>query len=503
MPHLKVNRKLERFLTTPKPIKVAIGGRGSGKSIGIVDMLTFLMDTKGYDIYCLREFQDSVADSVHRVFKSSIEERLNLDGWEVQANTVISPNGAKTTYKGANRNPDSMQSAQNYLRSFFEEAHRASKDSLDKLLPTIIRNPGAECWFAGNPQSSADAFSQRFIVPYMTELERDGYYEDDLHLIVVVNWRDNPWWNAEQEILRQWDYDNRPRAEYDWIWEGKFNDTVDNSIIKPEWFDACLDLHKQDRFAGSFVPTGGRYVALDPFDDGGDAAGLVLRHGSIIECVKEKTEGEIDEVCDWGIDEALRLHADWFIWDGDGMGTGLKGQIRNRLDGSRLRYHMFRGSLSGSGQDRAKEVYTPIGEKDHSSDNRSAEDMRQPKTYGDTFKNNRAQYYKTLADRMFNSWKAAERGEYIDPDHMISIDTDGVENIQKLRSEVCRIPTRPNGNGLIQICSKMEMAKMTPPIASPNLADAAMMAMCAPTAVEFDDYKPRRSRGQTRSWMTA
>ena len=82
----------------------------------------------------------------------------------------------------------------------------------------------------------------------MTELDRDGYYEDEIHLICVVNFTDNPWWNTELEMLRQWDYDNRPRAEYDWIWLGKFNDTVDNSIIKPEWFDACLDLHKQDRF---------------------------------------------------------------------------------------------------------------------------------------------------------------------------------------------------------------------------------------------------------------
>lgn len=503
MPHLRVNRKLEPLMVTPKPVKVAIGGRGSGKSIGIVDIMTMKMDAESADVYCLREFQDSITDSVHKVFKGSIQDRLKLTGWDIQQNTVIAPSGARTTYRGANRNPDSMQSAQGYKYSFFEEAHRASKDSLDKLLPTIIRNPGAECWFAANPQSSADPFSQRFIVPYLDALNRDGIYEDELHLIVVVNWRDNPWWNDEQELLRQWDYDNRPRAEYDWIWEGKFNDTVDSALIKPEWFDACLDAHKLDKFNGGFKPNGARIVALDPFDDGGDAAGLVLRHGSIIESVQEKTEGEIDEVCDWGMDEALRLMADWFVWDGDGMGTGLKGQVRNRLDGSRLRYHMFRGSLSGTGQDNATDVYTPIGEQEHPEDNRSAEDMRTPKTYADTFKNNRAQYYKALADRMFNTWRCVERGEYVDPDHMLSIDTDGITNLQKLRSEVCRIPTRPNGNGLIQICSKQEMAKMTPPIASPNMADALMMSMVSPTAVESDVYRPRRGRKQQRSWMTA
>jgi len=198
MPTLKVNKKLEKFLTTSKQIKVAIGGRSSGKSIGFGDMLTMKMATEGADIYCLREFQDSIADSVHRVFISSIEERLELDGWSVTNDRVKAPNGAVTKYKGAARNPDSIQSAQGYKYSWFEEAHTMSQASIDKLLPTILRNPGAECWFGANPQSSADPFSQRFITPYQKFLDRDGFYEDDLHLIVVINWRDNPWHTSER-----------------------------------------------------------------------------------------------------------------------------------------------------------------------------------------------------------------------------------------------------------------------------------------------------------------
>ena len=56
MPTLKINKKLEYFLTKPKQLKIAIGGRGSGKSIGIGDALTFKMATEKADIYCLREF---------------------------------------------------------------------------------------------------------------------------------------------------------------------------------------------------------------------------------------------------------------------------------------------------------------------------------------------------------------------------------------------------------------------------------------------------------------
>lgn len=468
MPHLKINRRLEPLVVTPKPIKVAIGGRGSGKSIGFGDIFTMKMDTEKCDVYCLREFQESIEDSVHRVFVESINNRLKLDGWSIHENKVLSPNGNRTRFKGASRNPASIQSAQSYKYSWYEEAHVASKASLDKLLPTILRNPGAECWFSANPQSSADPFSQRFIVPYLRHLEEFGFYEDEMHLIVVINWRDNPWWNDEQEALRAWDYENKPRTVYDWIWEGKFNDTVDGAIIKPEWFDAAIDAHKIDRLKKAFEPHGAIVAAHDPFDDGEDAGGYAVRHGSIIKKVKSKRKGEIDEVCDWATGEAIKDGADCFVWDGDGMGTGLKRQVSDAFLGKHINYHIFRGSLSGSAQDNADEIYMPD----------AGDEKTQPKTYAETFKNNRAQYYIELARRFFNTFKCVVRGQYIDPDDMISIDSDGVENIVSLKAEVCRIPRKPNPNGLDQIMSKEDMKKLE--IDSPNESDCIMMSLYKP-----------------------
>ena len=345
MPTLKINKKLEPFLTKSKQLKIAIGGRGSGKSIGIGDALTFKMATEKADIYCLREFQDSISDSVHRVFEGSIKDRLMLDGWNVQEKRIISPEGAQTAYKGAARNPNSIQSAQGYKYSWFEEAQTMSQASIDKLLPTILRNPGAECWFSANPQSSADPFSQRFIVPYLRELTKHGYYEDDLHLIIVVNWRDNPWWNVEQETLRQWDHKNLSRAKYDWVWEGQFNDEVADSIVKAEWFDACIDAHKLDKLKEVFKPLGARIAAHDPSDTGKDNKGYAMRHGSIVQHIYEKNSGEIDVGCDWATNLAREHKADWFVWDGDGMGAGLKRQVANNLDSTNTKYQMFKGSL--------------------------------------------------------------------------------------------------------------------------------------------------------------
>lgn len=467
MPLLKINKKLEPFLTKRKQLKIAIGGRGSGKSIGIGDALTFKMATEKADVYCLREFQDSIADSVHRVFEGSINDRLFLDGWNVQEKRIISPEGAVTAYKGASRNPNSIQSAQGYKYSWFEEAQTMSQASIDKLLPTILRNPGAECWFSANPQSSADPFSQRFIVPYLKELDKHGYYEDDLHLIIVVNWRDNPWWNTEQETLRQWDYKNLSRAKYDWIWEGKFNDEVEDSIIKAEWFDACIDAHKIDKLKEVFKPLGAKIAAHDPSDTGKDNKGYAMRHGSIVQHILEKNSGEIDVGCDWATNLAKQHGADWFIWDGDGMGAGLKRQVSNNLDSTKTKYQMFKGSLSGKGQDNAEKLY----QKEYG-------DKANQLTNAEVFKNNRAQYYIALADRCYNTYRCVFKGEYVDPDEMISFDSEGIESIPALRSELCRIPRRNNSNGLQQIMNKQEMKNQG--IDSPGMADSIMMAMFTP-----------------------
>ncbi|HEY9814557.1 MAG TPA: PBSX family phage terminase large subunit, partial [Candidatus Obscuribacterales bacterium] len=328
MPTLEVNHKIVDAMQSDRPIVVVVGGRGSGKSLGVGDYLVFEMAAMNYSIYCLREFQDSITDSVHKVIKSAVEDRVKLDGWEIQQNSVIAPGGAKTVYKGANRNPDAMQSAQGYMRSWFEEAHRASQASLDKLLPTILRNPGAKCIFTANPQSSSDPFSQRFIVPYQEALMRDGYYEDDLHYIVSVNWRDNPWWNEEQERLRQWDYKHLSRAKYDWIWEGAFMDEVEDSIILPEWFDAAIDAHEKL----GFKARGKRVVSFDPADTG-DAKGLSLRHGSIFLDILQSQEGDVNTSCDWATDYAIAKGANTFVWDADGLGLTLRRQVSDGLKG--------------------------------------------------------------------------------------------------------------------------------------------------------------------------
>jgi phage terminase large subunit len=451
---LNVNEKLLPFLTKHKPIKVAYGGRNSGKSIAFGDMLTVKMESERCDIFCLREFQDSINDSVHRVFAGSIK-RLGLSGWEIQENRIISPHRNVTRYIGAARNPDSIQSAEGYKYSWYEEAHRASEASLDKLLPTIIRRPGAECWFSANPQSSADPFSQRFIIPFQKQLDRDGYYEDDLHLIVKINWRDNPWYDEAAEILRQSDKKTMSASKYNWIWEGDFNDTVDGAIISAEWFDACIDAHKKL----GIKPEGLEVVSHDPSDEGNDDKAVAYRHGIVVCDVQYKDDGNVNDGGEWALAYCQSKKPDAFIWDVDGVGAGLKRQINEAIGGKAIRICPFSG---GGAKNREDEIYEEI-EGEHL--------FATPKTNAEVFYNKRAQLYWELRDRCKLTWQAVTKGAYADPEKLISFSSE-IEDLQVLRSELCRIPLKKGGSK-IQIMSKEDMKKLK--IRSPNGADAVMM----------------------------
>jgi len=448
MPNLKVNAKLKPLMTKNKPIKVAIGGRNSGKSVGFGDIFTMKMDTEKADIYCLREFQDSITDSVHRVFQGSVKRRLQLDGWEVTKDRVQAPNGAVTRYKGASRSPDSIQSAEGYKYSWFEEAHTMSQESIDKLLPTILRNPGSECWFSANPQSSADPFSQRFIVPYQKQLDRDGYYEDDLHLIVVINWRDNPWFGEEGEALRSWDYNNLPRAKYNWIWEGKYNDAVDDSIIMPEWVDAAVDAHLKIKG----MDRGVKAMGFDPADEGSDDKAVAVRNGVVITKAEAWGEGDLSDAIDKAFQIAYDERCTNLVYDSVGIGAGVKVGLDDRLGNYAMAVEGFSG---GATPEYADKKYK--GDIMH----------------GDLFSNKRAQAYWLLRDRFENTYNAVEKGVYSDPAEMVSIDST-IKGLAQLKSELVRVPRKRTANNtFVQILSKPEMKNRKIP--SPNLADAVMM----------------------------
>jgi len=478
-PTVYLASKIEKALTSTKRYIVLYGGRGSTKSLAGGDISLIDAKDNGSKTYFLREFQSSIKNSVHSLLKDEID-RLEFSGFDVGAQ-VIKYNGEDVfEFAGLARNISSIKSSHGFKRYAVEEAEFLSNESLEKLTPTARNKArkglpltpgqlkdleekdeleGVSMMFILNPQSSEDPISKRFIVPYQNALDRDGIYEDDLHLIIRINYTDNAWFKEsglEQE--RKWAYENLDRSLYDHIWLGGYNDSIEGSIIKGEWFDACIDAHKKL----GFEPKGAIISSHDVSDTGPDSKGYAMRHGVVFLDIQEKIDGDGNEGGHWAAGLANSHNADFFTWDCDGMGCLLNEQMGDDFKGKRTRLAQFKGS---EGPDNPEAIYNPAIKSP----------VADQTTVKDAVKNKRAQYYADLRDRVYRTYRAVIHGEYHDPDTLISFDSN-IALLSKLRSELCRMPIKPNGAGKIELYTKQEM-KSRFNVPSPNLGDSVMMNM--------------------------
>ena len=457
MPEMKLPSKLLPLINKPKRFKILIGGRGSGKSQSVGDICLMDAQTKGIKTACFREYQMTIDDSVLSLLTGEIQ-RLELNGFTVQSNAIIYNNQDAFKFRGLARNPEGIKSMHGFKRFWVEEAQTISADSLKALTPTL-RSDDSEIWMTANPRSIADPFSQRFIKPFEKELRSNQYYEDDLHLIIWINYNDNPFFPDVLEQERAYDQANLSTALYRHIWLGEFYDEVEDTIIPVDWFESAIDSH----IKLGWKAEGAVIASHDPSDTGGDSKGYAVRHGNVVLNVSEMVIGESAEGMDWALDLALRDRADYFVWDCDGLGVSLKRQVDAALENKKIDYVMYKGSES---PEDADQPYSDGG-------------SQRAKSNRETFANKRAQYYWRLRDRFEATHRAVSKGEYINPDQMISLSSN-IEKLDQLRSEVCRIPLKRTNTGKIQIMSKIEMAKKPYEIPSPNMGDALMMSMFRP-----------------------
>jgi phage terminase large subunit len=462
--NIEVADKIAWLASKPKRVKIAVGGRGSAKSTGVGDIM-LASAANGERICCTREFQNSIDDSVHENLKIEIE-RLGMEKlFNVMATEIKAHSGGELFYKGLARNITSLKSLAGVKKLWIEEGESVSSSSLRVLTPSVRSSASdnvtdihemPEIWITMNRGSSKDAVAKKYLSRAETTLAKQGWYEDDLMMIVELNYTENKYFPPELEMERADDFENLPRAEYDHIWGGSYSDTVDNAIIEPAWFDACIDAH----IKLGFEAAGQERVSYDPADTGDDKA-VAYSHGSVVLEAKSTSSGRVDTATDWAMDFAVEKRPDSFTWDADGMGAGLTRQITDSLKGKKIEIEAFRGS---EGADHPDQIYQS-----------TKEDVKDNKTNKETFTNKRAQYYWMLRDRIYRTFLAIEKGQQVfNPDDLISFSSE-ISEISALRAELCRVPRKHNGSGRIQLMTKIEMKKMG--IDSPNLADAVMMLM--------------------------
>ncbi|MGB4898644.1 MAG: PBSX family phage terminase large subunit, partial [Ignavibacteria bacterium] len=145
--------------------KVAYGGRGSGKSYFFAELGVEVARRIKTVILCVREFQGSIADSVHKLLIETIERLGYYDEFDIQKQTIIHKGtGATFIFMGIRNNPTKVKSVQGVGACWVEEAENVSADSWNILIPSIRGDKNAEIWVSFNPKNILDDTYQRFIV---------------------------------------------------------------------------------------------------------------------------------------------------------------------------------------------------------------------------------------------------------------------------------------------------------------------------------------------------
>lgn len=231
---INIPEKMAPFLD-PMRYKVAYGGRGSGKSWTIAQLLILKAYQSPTRILCAREIQRSISDSVIQLLSDTIDRMGLREAFEVQKTQILGSNGSRFIFEGLRSNITKIKSMEGIDLVWVEEAESVTFTSWETLIPTI-RKPGSEIWVSFNPRDEMDETYQRFIV----NKPKEG-------AIIKINWQDNPWFPEElrkekddlkdkDENLYKWIYEGEPIANHDGAYWQKYlrEDQVKDFAIEPQ-----------------------------------------------------------------------------------------------------------------------------------------------------------------------------------------------------------------------------------------------------------------------------
>lgn len=209
------------LLRNPARYKVLYGGRGGAKSWGVARELLVSGIERPLRILCAREFQRSIADSVHKLLCDQIEALGLQRYYEVLQNTIRGRNGTEFAFAGLHHNITGLKSFEGVDICWVEEAQTTSKSSWDTLIPTI-RKENSEIWITFNPELETDETYQRFVLNPPTGA-----------VVQKIDYRDNPWFPRvlEQERL---DLKERDPDAYLNVWEGHCRTSLEGAIYAAE-----------------------------------------------------------------------------------------------------------------------------------------------------------------------------------------------------------------------------------------------------------------------------
>jgi phage terminase large subunit len=328
-----------------------------------------------------------------------------------------------------------------------ESAHVPNPKAIDASL-----SANTECRIdMSSVNGMANSFAERAHNPNIARF--DFALEDDPR-------RDEEYWRKKRATLDPVIF----AAEY----ERNFQASVSGVVIPSMWVTAAVDAHKKL----GLVPSGQKRGAMDVADSGSDANAFAVGQDFLVSHV-ESWHGSADLDIFHSVEHAFLMcdvhDLDGFLYDGDGLGAGVRGDARKVNQTRRENKLPLRevDAFRGSG-----EVFQP--EKKVPGTERTAEDF---------FENCKAQTWWLLRFRFQYTYRALEHLAQhgtpppdLDPSEIISIASDFPE-----RARLCTELSQPvwatskRGKVMVDKCPVGTKTEVRNAIKSPNLADSVMM----------------------------
>lgn len=311
--------------------KVAVSGRASGKSVAAADAQVYFMMKYPVKILNVRQFQNSIADSSYQQIIDRIEDHGLESAFEITRDRIkCKKTGAYAIFRGLDRNIRSIKSIANIDICCAEEAETISDESWEVLIPTIMRNTGAEMWVIFNPKLPSDPTAQRFL--------SDNPLPGTVYM--RANYDENPYLDKDmlEDInhMKTTDY-----KRYRHVYRGEFEDVGDTKIFPLELVREAIDrdvLHVD-------AP---KIAALDVARFGDDSSVLLVRQGNKVLSIKEWKHLDTVDLTNRVATEIMQDDLKVLVIDnGGGHGSGPVDMLK-RLVGNHCRIVEFVGARAAN-----------------------------------------------------------------------------------------------------------------------------------------------------------
>lgn len=201
------------------------GGRGGGKTQGVARLIAYICEKRRVRVFCGRETQATIQESVYTVFKDIIV-KYNLNFKIFNDKIIHNTTGSEIRFKGfREQGMVNIKGMEGVDILWIDEAQAITQKTLDTIIPTI-RKEKAKIFFTMNRYLKGDPVYKMF-----------NNREDCLH--ITINYDENPF--ISDALLNEANECKRSRPDdYKHIWRGLPLSNASNYLFNEDALDECL-----------------------------------------------------------------------------------------------------------------------------------------------------------------------------------------------------------------------------------------------------------------------